>query len=148
MKNLCGNCNICCKKYRIDKKFLSWRDTDKAAGEMCDKLINKRCVRYLNRPKPCKNFECMWLMLAKKKLSKPQWSPDKIGFVVKIGVAEGKDAHMIEELEQGSLDFANVTPEQDTFLKMILDLSHKANVLCLIRPFGHEKQYPLRFSIK
>ena len=51
---------------------------------------------------------------------------------------------MIEELEQGSLDFHNITPEQDEFLKLLFDLRENSNSLLLIRPFGHDKQYPLR----
>jgi len=47
--NLCEDCNACCTILRIDKKFLTWRDTDKNANEMCDQLVNdQNLVEILN----------------------------------------------------------------------------------------------------
>lgn len=146
MKNECGKCNVCCRILRIDKKFLSWRNTDKARGELCDKYVNNRCVKYLTRPNPCKKFKCFWLQLVDKRVAKPEWRPDKIGAMIKLGEIEGKPAIMIEELEKGSLDFNHLSPEQDELLRITNDLSKESNYLLLIRPFGHDHQYPLRFN--
>ena len=143
MKNLCGKCNVCCVIYRIDKKFLSWRDTDKAKGEICDKLINDRCVRYSSRPKLCKNFVCLWLKLSKEGMNNPEWRPDRLGFVVRTKEIDNKSAFVIEEIEQGSLNFKNMTTEQDSFLKRMFELMNGG--LILIKPFGHDKAYPLNF---
>lgn len=142
-KNLCGTCRVCCTILRINKKFLSWRDTDKERGELCDKYVNNRCSKYLSRPKPCKTFECLFLKLSKLNIGNPEWRPDKIGCMIKIGLANGKTAVMIEELEQGSLNLNTLTPDQDKFLRVAHDLSKESNCLFLIRPFGYDHQYPL-----
>ena len=38
MRNLCGECNVCCTALRIDKSDILWKDGDKAAGQECEKL--------------------------------------------------------------------------------------------------------------
>lgn len=140
-KNPCGKCNVCCITFRLDKKFLSWRNTDKEDGEVCDKLINKRCVRYSMRPKPCKSFICLWLALGND--NKPEWRPDKVGFVVTMKTKNNEKLIMIKELKKDSLDFDNLNTDQDTFIKTIFNLKYNA---ILIQPFGHDKHYSLSFT--
>jgi uncharacterized cysteine cluster protein YcgN (CxxCxxCC family) len=148
MKNLCGNCDICCIIFRIDKKFLFWKDTDKEAGEVCDKLRKNRCSTYLKRPKPCKDYKCFWLQILKQKVKEPEWRPDKIGFVVSTEENDGTYILTVIELKKDSLNFNKLTKEQDNFLKYIFNLSGKINknLSVMIQPFGHNKKYPLRFT--
>lgn len=145
MKNLCENCNVCCIVFRIDKKFLSWRTTCKEAGETCDKLVNKRCARYLRRPKPCKDFKCWWLRLRDHNLNKLEWRPDKVGFMVRQVLQDDQHLIIIHELGKDFLDFKNITIEQDSFLKTIFSLKEN-NSIILIQPFGYKHQYPLRYT--
>jgi len=120
--NLCEDCNACCKILRIDKKFLSWRDTDKSVNEMCDKLVNNKCNIYATRPKPCRDFKCLWLALKDSEFSNPNWIPNKIGCVVTF-VENNKQHHIIiKEVEKNSLDFKNLTTEQESYLKTIFSL--------------------------
>ena len=91
MKNLCGECKVCCVALKIDAKFLSWRDTDKEAGVACDKLKKNGCVRYKNRPKPCKKYKCLWIQLLdlKKNVACPEkWRPDNLGLLVNTSIIE------------------------------------------------------------
>jgi len=146
VKNICGKCNICCIVYRIDKSDLSWRDTDKEKDEVCDKLINNRCVRYKNRPKACKNYECLWIQLIK--LSKNEWCPvkwrpDNLGIVVTTPYKENTFVFKIEELKKGIIDFND--PEIDSFLKMVfkMEKQQKGKTRVEIYFFGQDIGHPI-----
>jgi uncharacterized cysteine cluster protein YcgN (CxxCxxCC family) len=150
MRNLCGNCRICCIILKIDKEFLPWRDTDKEAGVACDKLKKNGCGVYFKRPSPCKKYECFWLQLLKQKIKKPEWKPNKIGFIVNAQDRNNTYILTIKELEKDSLDFNNLTMEQDKFLKYMFSLTGKIDkeYTVMIHPFGHSKKYPLKFTSK
>ena len=148
--NLCEDCNACCAILRIDKKFLSWRDTDKNANEMCDQLDNK-CKIYATRPEPCRDFKCLWLALKGTELDNPNWIPIKIGCVVTFVENNGQHQIIIKELEKNSLDFKNLTTEQETYLKAIFYLrkngqTNNNNCVVFLQPFGSTSQYPLGYN--
>ena len=147
-KNLCGKCKVCCTVLKIDKEFLRWRDTDKAEGETCDKLGKVGCKCYLTRPKPCREYNCLWLQVAKQKIYKLEWRPDKLGFIVHAHDKNQTKYFMIQELERGSLDFNDLSKDQGDFLKEIFSLSQKLQYMVLIKPFGHDKAYPLTYTPK
>jgi len=148
VKNLCGECNACCKEYKIDKSELSWRDTDKAKGEICDKVINHRCAVYKKRPKPCKTYECLWIQLLK--LSKTEWCPLKWrpdNLKINVNTFYNKEntfIFRIEELEKGKIDFND--SEIDSFLKMIFEIEkqQKENTKVLIWFFGQDKGHEIK----
>jgi len=149
--NLCEDCNACCTILRIDKKFLSWRDTDKNANEMCDQLDNNKCKIYATRPKPCRDFKCLWLALKDSELNNPNWIPNKIGCVVTFVENNNQHQIIIKELEKSSLDFKNLTTEQESYLKTIFSLRENAerkNEDCVIflQPFGSDSQYTLGYN--
>jgi hypothetical protein len=148
--NLCESCNACCIILRIDKKFLSWRDTDKNANEMCDKLVNDKCKIYGTRPNPCRDFKCLWLALKDSELNNPNWIPNKIGCVVTFVEKTNQYHIIIKELEKNSLDFKNLTKEQESYLETIFSLMENAkrkNKDCdvFLQPFGSNSQYILRY---
>jgi uncharacterized cysteine cluster protein YcgN (CxxCxxCC family) len=149
--NLCEDCNACCVILRIDKKFLSWRDTDKNANEMCDQLVNNKCNIYSTRPIPCSGFKCLWLALKDSELNNPNWIPNKIGYVVTFVERTEQHQIIIKELEKNSLDFKNLTEEQEAYLKTIFSLKKNAernNIECVVflQPFGDDSQYILRYK--
>jgi len=150
--NLCENCHVCCKFLRIDKKFLPWRDTDKNDNEMCDKLVNNKCSIYATRPKtPCRDFKCLWLALKDSEFNNPNWIPDKVGCLVTFVENSNQHQIIIKELEKNSLDFKNLTKEQESYLKTIFSLKENAerkNTDCIVflQPFGSDSQYSLGYN--
>jgi len=156
VKNLCGECNVCCIKYRIPKEKMFWRDTDKERYEACDKLRKNQCSLYEKRPDPCKNFECLWLQLSKKGKEdfKTEWRPDRIGFVVKVEQVESKVFLTIEELEKDSANLQKLNQEQDSFIQKAFELKGKIysqldqESLVLFRPYRSDKRYKLVFGSK
>lgn len=51
----CGECTLCCKLLAIP-------EIQKAAGKWCAVCnIGKACTVYENRPRACRDFECLWL---------------------------------------------------------------------------------------
>jgi len=143
MKNLCGKCDVCCVIYRIDKSELFWRNTDKHKHEVCDKLVNNRCVVYKKRPKTCKQYECLWIQLSKKINKFPlKWRPDNLGLMANTSYnKEGTFLFNIEELEKGKINFNNLDPEIDSFLKKIFELEkqQKEDTQIVIYLFGQNK---------
>ena len=146
MKNLCGNCNVCCTVLKIDVEFLSWRDTDKEAGETCDKLINNRCARYKNRPKPCKRYKCLWIQLLELKKNEAcpeKWRPNNLGLLVNTSNKENVFHFNITELEKGKLDFNN--SEILSFIDMIFKLKeHQGTSRVIIYYFGEDKGHEIK----
>ena len=147
MKNLCGKCNVCCLVCRIDKSEFRWRNTDKEAWEMCDKLINGRCVKYKIRPKVCKTFECLWLQISKsqkKELDPVTWRPDNLGILVKTGIWNDKFLFRVEELEKGKIDFddANFL----SFIDILFKLSKQQikDTFIVLYYFGKDNGHQLK----
>lgn len=51
----CGDCTLCCKLMGIE-------ELKKPANKWCELVqIGKGCGDYENRPKSCRDFQCMWL---------------------------------------------------------------------------------------
>lgn len=146
--NLCENCNVCCTSLKIDKKFLSWRNKDKDIDETCDQLINNKCKIYSTRPKPCRDFKCLWLALKDDKSNNPNWRPDKVGALIRLAERNNIYEIIIKELEENSLDFKNLSVEQESLLKTVFSLRDNAerkneNCIVFVQPFGSDGQYPL-----
>jgi hypothetical protein len=147
VKNLCGKCNICCLVCRIDKSEFTWRDTDKEAGEWCDKLVNNRCVKYKSRPKACRNFECLWLQILKspkKELALSKWRPDNLGIIVKTTSYNNKILFRVEEAEEGKIDFNN--DDFLSFVDMLFQIAsqQKVKTSIILFYFGEEKGHELK----
>lgn len=54
--NHCGNCTACCRVFDIP-------ELKKPAGKWCQHCaIGSGCTIYDVRPKPCVEFECLWLI--------------------------------------------------------------------------------------
>ncbi len=55
MAGACGTCTACCKVYSIP-------EMKKPAGPWCGYCtVGEGCRIYAERPKRCKEFECIWL---------------------------------------------------------------------------------------
>lgn len=52
--NPCGPCRQCCKAPFINGVMPS-------AGNWCQKCTTSGCAIYAKRPKPCREFKCLWL---------------------------------------------------------------------------------------
>lgn len=61
----CGDCTLCCKLEKIP-------EIKKPAGKWCDYIHCNGCTIYQKRPKPCVDFQCMWL----KEEIASQYRPD------------------------------------------------------------------------
>lgn len=149
MKNLCGECDVCCIVPRIDKAEVFWKDCDKEAGQICEKLTKHGCSVYEDRPASCKNYECLWLQLSKKlKDFSVEWRPDNLKIVVSTfnNPDLGKFIFTIKELEEGSLDFNNLDLVTGKFLDIIFDLSIKQVVggVVVVQKFGSNKGHALK----
>jgi hypothetical protein len=69
----CGSCHMCCRVFPIP-------EADKLHTDWCAKLqIGKGCRIYERRPKPCRDFRCLWLL--DESLGE-EWRPDTAGFVL------------------------------------------------------------------
>ena len=69
--NSCGDCTACCT-------VLSVPEINKDAGVKCDKLCNKGCSIYKDRPDSCKHIKCAYLLSPWRE----EWRPDKSGLLV------------------------------------------------------------------
>ena len=54
--NHCGSCTLCCK-------LLDVAELEKPGGRWCPHCaIGTGCKIYDTRPRPCRDFECLWLI--------------------------------------------------------------------------------------
>jgi len=84
-------------------------------------------------------------------LNNPKWRPDKIGAVVTFVEKNKPYQIIVKELKKNSLDFKNLTREQESYLKTIFSLKENAerkNKDCVVflQPFGNDSQYPLGYT--
>lgn len=123
--NLCGECNACCKRYNITDAF--WRSDDKPRNTLCEKWCNG-CEIYEERPKSCSDFECVWLKISKARDLSINLRPDKVGGMVTARMENGEGQLLIEEIEPGSFDPMNMTPEQQQLVSELVNLSSNQDV--------------------
>lgn len=87
----CGGCTMCCKVMHVP-------ELEKPAGTWCPHCdIGEGCGIYDERPKPCRDFECLWLQDDGRVLLDAD-RPDRIGVVFWIA----KDGAMTKA--EGNLD--------------------------------------------
>ena len=71
----CGGCTVCCTELHINTESLK-----KLAGVRCPNLRDDcLCAIYAARPKPCRDFECGWRVMAQLG---QDWRPDLSGIVL------------------------------------------------------------------
>src|SRR5271154_2791085 len=51
----CGDCRLCCKTHQI-------YELKKPRGQWCEHACSKGCSIYADRPKGCRDFDCLWLI--------------------------------------------------------------------------------------
>ena len=74
LKSRCGKCTECCTLLDVPGTTSAW--------EKC-RYANKHgtsCRIYSNRPKACRNFNCLWLLNGLA----PELRPDKCGVVFQL----------------------------------------------------------------
>ena len=143
---MCGECNACCTYLRIAKDELSWRDTDKEKNEICDKLTRGCCGIYEERPKPCRDYECLWLFLFKKKKIDLKYRPDKAGFMVtasKNTISNDDGINFkIQEIQKESLVVGGCILDNE-FMDEIFKLKGLKDIIT-ISPYGHENYFEIK----
>lgn len=74
MARECGGCTMCCKVMHVP-------ELEKPAGIWCPHCaVGEGCGIYDERPKPCRDFECLWLQDDGRVLLDAD-RPDRIGVV-------------------------------------------------------------------
>lgn len=81
----CGDCDICCKVFRIE-------ELDSPKGEYC-KHCDKGCSIHETRPDVCRGFECGYLTNGWKE----DLRPDNCGVIVQQTVKGEFEALQIED---------------------------------------------------
>ena len=114
----CGNCTMCCKILGVDDEKLK-----KPANKWCQHCaIGLGCGVYEDRPKPCQEFECLWLQ---NETIPEDLRPDKTHVVLYVS----KDEVSV---------IANVDPERPEAYKkgqigkLLAGLSHRKKVFVVI----------------
>jgi len=149
MKNLCGECNVCCIHYRIDKSEVFWKDEDRADGQTCEMLVKGQCSVYNKRPNACLTFECLWLQLSRliENFSE-EFRPDNLKLVVATHYDKdtNKFNFKIRELEKGRLNFDNMDIMLDRFLQIVFEVADQQSVdgQVTIKYFGEDKNRLLK----
>jgi hypothetical protein len=70
----CGQCDACCVLFEIHDPRIG-----KRAGVRCSQLCEAGCATYADRPKPCRDWLCVWRLLP----SLPEhWRPDLSGILI------------------------------------------------------------------
>ena len=81
----CGGCTLCCTVMRIDD-MAPLDEQPKPAMVTC-KHCERGCTVYDRRPKPCRDFQCMWLQTqqlpAARRLPLAE-RPDRTGIVLEM----------------------------------------------------------------
>ncbi len=71
-ERVCGPCTLCCQFFAVP-------EIDKPTGQWCKHCTADGCAIHAERPQPCRNFQCFWLMDD----SFPEdLRPDRCGIVV------------------------------------------------------------------
>lgn len=88
MSGACGNCTLCCTLMRVAM------DPPKPERVACRHCADAGCAIYVLRPKPCAEFQCLWLGSQDMpgRLSSFM-RPDRTGIVLEINSAANIIAH-------------------------------------------------------
>jgi len=90
--NNCGVCRACCTTLYInDGNFV------KNSHQPCQHLCETGCKRYVARPTPCKNFQCLWLKSqAGNDPMTPDLRPDQCGVIFTPSTNDSADLGVFE----------------------------------------------------
>lgn len=76
----CGECRACCVTLYIDGPGFETPKPSHTPCSSCDAELG--CMKYLNRPRVCRTFECMWLKSKKTNRIWPDdMRPDRCGVI-------------------------------------------------------------------
>lgn len=119
--NHCGDCNACCKRFSIPE--IKWMGGDaKPKDILCDKYCNG-CTIYEERPKPCVDYECLWLKINSVNNSLPvSLRPDNCDVMVTARFEEGVGHLLLDEVKENSFDVTNMTPAQKSLVTEVTKL--------------------------
>lgn len=85
MERVCGNCRLCCKLPGVYSLPTDEVQIEKPRGQWCTHCAKGiGCTVYENRPQPCRNFNCLWLVHPEMA---EELRPDRI-HVVMYGLTE------------------------------------------------------------
>lgn len=90
VRRVCGECQACCSGW-LTAEILGHK---MGGGVPCKFLGPEGCGIYESRPELCRSFICGWL-----KPGSPfpeDWRPDKIGFIIREGLWEGKTCWLLQ----------------------------------------------------
>lgn len=89
--NLCGGCQQCCITPRIESPILT-----KNPHVRCPNCSETGCAIYFRRPKPCREFKCLWLKTqTTNHPMSPALRPDRCG-VYFVGDVLGEPGSIME----------------------------------------------------
>jgi hypothetical protein len=90
----CGGCTMCCKVLGVDAP----PDFSKPPDTACAHCKPGRgCAIYDDRPKPCRNFVCHWLVDSSLD---DQWYPAKSHIVISVSSRPEENAAFIVEVDR------------------------------------------------
>lgn len=101
----CGECQACCEAIGV---YFAKDDFEKPPFQRCEHQCEAGCAIYENRPRPCRVFNCTWIL----GWGREQDRPDKLGLVIEqrdelIIVSEGRpNAHKEKRAEKVLRKFA------------------------------------------
>ncbi len=86
----CGECQACCNGW-LAAEIYGHR---MGSGVPCRFLGPKGCGIYESRPELCRSFVCGWLRPGSP--FPEHWRPDKVGFIIREGLWEGKTCWLLQ----------------------------------------------------
>ena len=94
----------------------------KPKDTLCDKYCNG-CTIYEDRPKPCVDYECLWLKINSVNNSLPvSLRPDNCDVMVTARFEEGVGHLLLDEVKENSFDVTNMTPDQERLVTEVTKL--------------------------
>lgn len=114
----CGECSVCCTLLGVPELV-------KPRGQKClHECGPKGCAIYEQRPKPCRDFNCLW----RQGLFSEALRPDRLGVMFTVTNEKsryGRQLTVVREVEEGAIERA----------MPILQVMAKEIVLVLITDF-------------
>ena len=118
--NACGECKVCCQRPAIPQH--TWLPEGKKPRDtLCEKYCNG-CTIYATRPKVCADFQCLWLWINNNipNTLPIEMRPDQSKIMVTSQMNNGVGMILLDEVEEGALDFENLTPQQQRLIDEIV----------------------------